>query len=537
MSRLNFLHRGRVPKSRDRTPWPVDGLWFFGLLIGAIILFWADLGSLPLRDWDEGIAAQVAREIYRTGNWLHPTTLGGTPYPEKPPLVHWGIALSYHIWGVSEMATRLFPAFLGALSVPLLYAIGRELFYRRTPAVFAALVYLTSIPVVRHGRLAMLDGAVLCFFLLLLWCILRSRRDLRYGLGVGLALSAIALTKGILVALLGAIAVLFVALDTPRLLTSKYIAFGVTLGILPAVAWYAAQGGYYGEEFFRFHFLDRGIGRLSEAVDANIGPPWYYLLELLKYAWPWLLLLPWGVRFAWNYRNWSWGKLILVWLAIYLLAISAMQTKLPWYILPVYPAIALAVGAYLAQVWHQDDNTASVPRSPRYPRVWTIVFGELAVVGWLGTIAFVGSNIEVSVTLGTIAMTMTLVTVLVMQRDRLFIPVLLWGMYVTLLSFVNSDVWIWELNESYPVKPVAELVAKVPPGEVVYTTYPRHRPSLNFYSDRLVLPTTSGEEFKKHWHNNDNTYFLLESSSHPETAIVLGTAEGWTLVTRSQTSP
>ncbi|NJL22484.1 MAG: phospholipid carrier-dependent glycosyltransferase, partial [Leptolyngbyaceae cyanobacterium SM1_3_5] len=110
---------------------------------------WADL---PLRDWDEGLVAQVAREIARsTDSWLFPS-IAGQPYLNKPPLVHVLIANAFHLGGVNEWTARLPGAILTAFSVPLLYGLGRELFHRRTPAAFAALVYLTWLPVVRQGR-------------------------------------------------------------------------------------------------------------------------------------------------------------------------------------------------------------------------------------------------------------------------------------------------------------------------------------------------------------------------------------------------
>ena len=249
---------------------------------------------MPLRDWDEGIVAQVAREIGRSPleslRWLYPT-LFGEPYLNKPPLMHILIALSYHLGGVSEWTTRLPGALLSAISVPLLYGVGREVFLGRTAAVLSTLVYLTSLAVVRNGRLAMLDGAVLCFSLGMLLCLLRSRRDVRWSLGVGVAFGLICLTKGILGLLLGAIALGFLAWDTPRLLSTGYFWGGWLVGAIPAVGWYLAQWLHYGALFWNNNLVDQSFSRVWSAVESNAGPPWYYLLELLKYGWPWLIFL------------------------------------------------------------------------------------------------------------------------------------------------------------------------------------------------------------------------------------------------------
>jgi len=192
------LFQLRPPTSQlRRTEALIDRLWVIGLLLAALLLYGINLGSLPLRDWDEGIVAQVASEIAKapegTLRWLYPT-LNGESYINKPPLVHLLIAWAYSLWGINEWTTRLPGAILTALGVPLLYGIGREIFPRRLSAIFSALIYLTLLPVLRHGRLAMLDGAVLCFFLFSMWCLLRSRRDLRYSLGVGIGFGLIGLT-------------------------------------------------------------------------------------------------------------------------------------------------------------------------------------------------------------------------------------------------------------------------------------------------------------------------------------------------------
>ncbi|NES46251.1 glycosyltransferase family 39 protein, partial [Moorena sp. SIO2C4] len=110
-----------------KNPSLTDIKWILSLFLAALFLWGIFLGNVPLRDWDEGTRALIAREIYRTGNWLHPT-LWGEPYLLKPPLMDWLIALSYKVGGVQEFTTRLPGAFLSACGVPLLYLVARELF-------------------------------------------------------------------------------------------------------------------------------------------------------------------------------------------------------------------------------------------------------------------------------------------------------------------------------------------------------------------------------------------------------------------------
>ena len=519
----------------------LDWLWVLGLLIAALILFTLNLGGVPLRDWDEGTVAGVAREIslhpIATNAWLYPT-LGGEPYLNKPPLIHWLIALAYR-YGVNEWTSRLPGAILTALSVPLLYCIGREIFPQRITAIFASLVYLTMLPMVRHGRLAMLDGAVVSFFIFTILCVLRSRRNLRYCLGVGVGLGLICFTKGLLGLLLGAIALLFLFWDTPRLLTSWYLWLGIAIGITPVVCWYTAQWWHYGSFFTQTAIVSQSLNRIWQGVENHAQPSWYYLLEIVKYSFPWLLFLPQGFRFAWINTNISYSKLIVVWLGVYLLTISVMTTKLPWYVLPVYPAFALAVGVQLTQVWHKPRLSYSKSAIAQARTQGFAILTILALISWGGSLYFSplspAKDLQLQTILTCIALTMTTAAILAQEGDRQFIVILFWGCYLSLALFVTSRHWVWELAEAYPVKPVAAMIqSNTTPQQKIYTSFPYHRPSLNFYSDRQVIPATN-DELQQYWQQS-NPYLLIEPTKLKSLGLKsvqrLGTREGWTLIKR-----
>ena len=518
----------------------LDRLWMVGLTAAAALLLLANLGGLPLKDWDEGLVAQVAREIYQAPvnrlTWLFPT-LWDEPYFNKPPLVHGLIALLYAIGGINEWTARLPSAGFTLASVPLLYGLGRELFPQRLPAIFATLVYVTSLPVIRNGRFAMLDGAILCFLLLLLWCLLRARRNYRWLLGAGWAFGLLCLTKGLLVGLLlGAIALAFLAWDTPRLLRQRYLWLGLLLGLVPVVGWYGAQWLHYGSRFLGNNLVEQSLARVWTDVEQNGAPPWYYLLELLKYGAPWILFLPGALKLAWTNRNWSWAKLGLVWVAGYLIAISLMATKLPWYILPLFPALALLVGAQLAELWQQGQQVGvtQVPAT-RYSRIWIGALGLLGLGGWAGAVYFVGWAAPETANLWPILMTagatLMVAAVLAARQNPQFIAVLVWGTFVSLLVLMLSPHWAWELAEAYPVRPVAALVQQSSAAKL-HTSYPYNRPSLNFYSQRQVSPAST-KQLRRLWRKQGAT-LLIDRPTAVELGVlpqqIIGEAESWLLV-------
>ncbi|MCC5644193.1 glycosyltransferase family 39 protein [Nostoc sp. CHAB 5824] len=504
--------------------------WLFSLLVISLVLWLIFLGNSPLRDWDEGTVAQVAREIWRAPlgsmHWLFPT-LGGEPYHNKPPLMHLLIAWTYSIGGVNEWTTRLPGAVLTALGVPLLYLVGCLLFNESLPALFAALVYLTMLPVVRHGRLAMLDGTTITFFLLLLFCLLKGRQNRRYALGVGFCLGLITLTKGMMVLPLGAIACLFLIAERQfALLTSPYLLVGMFLGNAPAIAWFAAQWLHYGENFFQVNFQAQTFDRLTQSVEGHTGPPWYYLIELIKYSFPWLLFLPESIYLAWKKRRTTWGTLIIIGIVIYLVTISLMKTKLPWYIMPVYPFLALAIGAKLSEIW-QSRNFRVLS--------WTIFIAIISIAGLGGFVYFLIKKEPILIVMSIVlAMSMGIAAWLVKQRDRNFIPVLFTGMYLVLTLLVSSQSWIWELKEAFPVKPVAELIrANVLPRTQIYTSFAYNRPSLDFYSDCKVTAATVPILQKM---LSNKSYLLLDDGALAQINLtgtkIIGAANGFTLITK-----
>ncbi|MBR8839035.1 MAG: glycosyltransferase family 39 protein [Stigonema ocellatum SAG 48.90 = DSM 106950] len=527
---------GRLQKQYHTVDKRIDWVWVVVLLLAAVLLFTINLGGLPLRDWDEGTVAQVAREIWRAKagsmRWLYPI-LEGEPYHNKPPLMHLLIAWAYSLGGVNELTTRLPGALLTATSVPLLYCIAREIFRRRLAAIYSALIYLTMLPVVRHGRLAMLDGAVVCFFMVMMLCLLRSRRDLRYCLGVGIGFGLICLTKSILGMLLGGIALVFILWDTPRLLTSGYMWLAILIGSAPVAFWFGAQWLHYGNTFTSIGVVDQSLSRVWKSVEDHSGPPWYYLLEILKYTWPWLLFLPPTLRLIWENRNLSWAKLVLVWSVVYLVAISLMGTKLPWYVFSIYPSLALAFGVLLAEI----ENLPTLLSS--YRRFWVATLAVIAVLATVATIYFgwgTQGKSELQLVFVAVAVTMILAAILVERSDRQFLAVLLWGSYISLLLLMKSHYWVWELGEDYPVKPVAAMIQRENPQVLkIYTSFSHRRPSLDFYSDRIVIPATL-PEMRTHWESKEQPYFLVKEAEfqnlHLNSAKIVDQTPGWLLITK-----
>lgn len=339
------------------------------------------------------------------------------------------------------------------------------------------------------------------------------------------------------------IAIVFLAWDTPRLLKLPYLWIGLILGLFPVMLWYMAQWLHYGQEFLGTNLLNQSLQRIWTDVEQNSGAPWYYVLEVLKYSVPWLLFLPLGGQLAWKNSNLSWAKLAIVWGTVYLAAISLMATKLPWYGLPLYPALALIGGAELAILWQQGKQVGVKPLPPTpYSRAWIGLFAMLAIAGWLGMVYFGWFSrprqLDLTLILAFAGLTMTIVALFIARQNAQFITLLIWGMYVSLMLLMLSNHWVWELAEAYPVKPVAAIVQQhTPIGQKVYTSYPYNRPSLNFYSDRQVIPIDQ-KTLRRVWQQEAHPYVLLDdyvfSTVQLKSKRTIDEADGWRLITKDK---
>lgn len=494
--------------------------WLWILLLAAIFLYTFNLGELTLRDWDEGIVATVAREIYHAelGDyiWLYPQNIDGSPYWNKPPLMHNLIALSYQFFGVSEWSTRLLPSIISALCVPLVYFISREVFNSKKTALLSAVVYLTLIPVVRHNRLAMLDGAVIFEFCFTIWCLLKLHNSAFYQklyiFGIGIGLGLLCLTKGIAIAfLLSFIILLFIIAEIKTFLPlfSWQTIFILILCISPAIVWYGLQYAHYGREFLNYNLGTQTFNRVVNTVENNSQPIWYYILELVEYSLPWLIFLPGGIKLAIKQWNKTWAKLALIWFGSYLLAISLMTTKLPWYIMPLYPAFSLLVGANLKQILERKQKNKK-----NIYRAWLLL---LSVIFWLASIYFAffsnPRDTDLFLIAVILAIAFTFSTILISKQSNYFIITISVGLYIALLTLFNTPHAIWELAEAYPVQPIAKLVREnTPSATTIYTSYPYYRPSLNFYSDRLIIPI-SEVNLPQILSSNKETYLLLSKDA------------------------
>jgi 4-amino-4-deoxy-L-arabinose transferase-like glycosyltransferase len=330
------------------------GRWLLLAGIGAAVLCFR-LGALPFVGADEPRYARVAEEMHASGDRVTPR-LEGRPWLEKPPLYYWITLPFIALLGPGETAARLGPAAAALVTVLATFALGRGLV--GAPAAFSgALILATSLGFVVFGRSASTDiplTACLSVSLALLGlaAVEHSGSTLRVVAG-GAFLGLAALAKGpVAFALAAGVAVLFWWLDERRLpVRPGRLLLAAAAALAVAVPWYVLVLRANGLAFVSAFLLNHNLARFLSDVHHHSEPFYYYVPVVLGLLLPWTgwlpLLLPRKVP---PLRTVDPAVLWLgCWAVFPLLFFSLSRSKLPGYVLPSLPPIALLLGRRFAR--------------------------------------------------------------------------------------------------------------------------------------------------------------------------------------------
>ena len=504
---------------------PAPALLLIWLL--ALVLALVGLGDQPLRDWDEGIVAQVASELSQApwSEKLLPT-FWGEPYLNKPPAIHLLIAAVIGLWRAvvqapaealpPEWVVRLGPSLLSACLPPLLALVQWRLRpAERGTALATAALALTLMPLARHGRLAMLDGALLVAMALQWWAVLgldqhldqrlkqRPGRNLGLALVAGLATSLLLLLKApaALPLLLAVLALRWLEPDRPQLPCWPLL-LGLALGLLPGLGWHGLHLMARGPDALEM-WTSQGFARVGTSVENHGGGPLPPLLELLKGGWPWLPLWPFGLALAWRQRRqragyWGLGLTLLT-----ALLVLPLRTQLPWYSLLLWPPFCLVCAPVLAWLIRpgREGRPPAAALVAAIPWFWCGL-GVLLLLAYplaaLGILALPPATRPLLLSLGVALLAGGGLLLGRGQAGRRAGGlVLVGGVWLTLALLLSGPLWLWELNEAWPVGPVAALARRQPVGAAAAPLVlwrEAERPSLNWYAGRRVRGSAGPED-------------------------------------------
>jgi len=344
-----------------------DDLSYKQLLFVVLLALVASIafqGSRGLYETTEGRYAEVAREMFRSGNYLEPTLLG-LPHWTKPPLTYWAIALGLKIFGVNTWGARFYLVVAFVLTVICVWKIA-EVLWDKKSAYLSALVYASSLMPLVSSNVVATDTLLALWEALAIfafWKAVRTQSKI-WTVLVWLFLGMSFMTKGYpgLLPLLGIIPTQIYLkraknAQVPRLLSAG----GIFAFIAAGLGWYifeAVKHPYLAPYWLGYEV----IGRFSEGSEFH-NPHFYQAFEIYI---PTLIFgtLPWTGLLAYKFRATKdvvksvlskkalfenpQNLFLFSYLILSLVMFFTAKSKLQLYILPLFLPLSLIIGRALA---------------------------------------------------------------------------------------------------------------------------------------------------------------------------------------------
>ena len=333
--------------------------WLLPLL--TLCTFFLLLGSRALNEPDEGRYSEIAREMIETGDWLVPH-FWYLPHLDKPPMTYWLVAASMKLFGQNEWAARLPVALAGVSGVWAAFLLGCSIGGRRA-GFWSALILQTSLLYFVMARMLTTDifltqfNAWAIYFFWRSWNASKAESGKRkaeiflsWHLAGWIAVALGFLTKGPVALAIPIVAFAGLIIFRRKEIVKKKILFVGLLGgfvvfLILALPWFLAVFQRV-PEAAHFMVLGQAAGHLLGTTIKNRHGSVFYFFGILAAG-----LLPWTILLGWLWRKNHWrgldsktkdGWLLLnVWAIFTFALFSFSQAKLPAYILPVFPALAI----------------------------------------------------------------------------------------------------------------------------------------------------------------------------------------------------
>jgi 4-amino-4-deoxy-L-arabinose transferase-like glycosyltransferase len=268
------------------------------------------------------------------------------------------MSLAYQIFGVNNFASRIWTAGFGALSLVLIFYLGKKL-YNTYVGFLSAIVLGTFTTFYVFARLAMTDVPLVFFILGSIYFFVlseKTEKTNRYAALSGLFLGLALMTKQIEALLIPLIVFIYLIATKRniRFLFTKHFTLFWGIGLLVFSPWLIYMDIRFGSQFWYWYFVYADVTRTVGTVESHVGSYLYYFSYLANNEnLLWVILLPFAAGLcALNavIKRLKEDILILLWMSIVLLVFTFAQTKLFWYILPAFPAFAIAISSFLYQL-------------------------------------------------------------------------------------------------------------------------------------------------------------------------------------------
>ncbi len=495
------------------------------LALCAVLFFWR-LGVTPLDDFDEAYYAEGAREMLERGD-LGTPYYNGKPFLLKPILIYWLIAGAFRLFGITEFAARSVSAFFATVIILATYWFAARTL-SVTAGLLAGLMLALCYLWLDTGREAMIDMPLTAalapaVFLFFLGTRAQPDRKPRLYLAAYPLLGVALLAKGPVatgVVLVGFVAYLIDARRLRTTLAEARLLPGIVLMLAVAGPWYVYES-LQQPEFIRTFLIGEHFGHFQGEL-ARDEPWWGHLKNLTIGFYPWVAFLPAALAHAFRQERESVLRFAAWWALVVIVAFSFAGAKLPHYLVPAFPALAILTSGWF-QAWLRD-RAAGRPLTDFARALLALMGAALLAATAIAVVmplpirtrlaASHGSwtpGAAPAVMLAALAIGSTgAAAAAVAGRRRAVFPVLAAAVAVAAVAHIGWFKPRLAQIQAQPRKELAQFAATALPEEEPLGVFYAKRNATIFYARRPIVDL--GE-----WEVSELTSFL--SSSAPATAL------------------
>lgn len=372
------------------------------LVILSALFSFANLTTQPLAIWDEYTNFNVVYDTIDSDSGLV-LQYNGEPFFEKPPLWYWLTMEATNLWGINNFSVRVVSATAGFLSILLVCYLGWKMFSPKAGIVAGFVMLATPQLFLRNThifathtfRSADLDALQILFMLLTtlsLYCITLNRNRYIWAIFSGIFTGLAFLTKGPFAFIPPLLFFMFSLLNFTRekpLIVrglqpaASCLLFAVSC-LLIIIPWHLAMVHHYGSEFITNYLSYHMLSRTTQALEGHHESLLFYLKLLFRkdFFFSGEVLFIAMISLALKYKRkllqsfglfYSYGTVLSL-----LIIITLIQTKLAWYLLPLYPFTALLIGKF----WECISERKELRFKTLSVLITIVLLVQIVFVGW-----------------------------------------------------------------------------------------------------------------------------------------------------------
>jgi len=347
---------------RSASELPVTRYLFVSTWAFSLFALFFKLGRPYLVDWDEAWYAIMAKNALYSHKYLT-LEFRGHIFWDKSPFPLYPMIGLFKLFGVNELTARLSSALFGFGIFVQIYFIAKR-FYGKAVALLSVVIMTTSTQIIFYHGLstANIDGITLFFMIGVLSCWLLINRSDYKIIFTMISLGFTFLCKGPIIAIPFTVILLSFVVDRSLLSWRYIIAFflGLAAMLFIAAPWYLYMLNLFGDEFVRNHILHNFVQRYTAGIEGHHYGSMFFLKTLSSpknYLWfgtAIASLLYFLHKFIKERK--SEDFIFIMWFVVAFIIVNYSQTKLAWYILPVYPPLSIMISRALGDFFENRSH-------------------------------------------------------------------------------------------------------------------------------------------------------------------------------------